>query len=176
MFCKHCGAQINDDASFCDKCGQSIQSADTNPKRGLSNKKIMLAVGIIVVLLLVIIAVPKLSGGSEPAAGNPSVRSEPIVGKWTSPVAINGDIVIPLTEIWSDGYIDIKGSGTYSMCLDGETKVNGTWERYDDEIESDSLVYLLRIEGESGNQLLTYDQEDESLMVLVNDIAIVFQK
>ena len=176
MFCKYCGAQINDDAAVCDKCGQSIQSSDTNPKRGLSNKKIILAAGIIVVLLLVIIAVPKLSGGSEPAAGNPSGSSEPIVGKWTATVAISGDYVIPLSEISSDGYIDIKGSGTYTMCLDDETKVNGTWERYDGEIESDSLVYLLEIEGESGNQLLTYDQEDESLMVLVNDIMIVFEK
>ena len=34
MFCKNCGAKIDDDALFCEKCGTIINrpvSAETNP-------------------------------------------------------------------------------------------------------------------------------------------------
>lgn len=162
MFCKNCGAQINDDAAFCDKCGQSTQAPGTNSKHK-SKRKIILIAGIIAVLIFAISVVPKIFGSAEP-----------IVGKWNTTVAVKDSEVIP---IFSDGYINIKGNGTFSMWLDDDTKYSGTWERYDGSTNSDvGRLYLLEFKDSSGKGMLGFDDEKERVSVMIGDIMIVFKK
>lgn len=60
MFCKKCGTQIADDASFCEKCGSKIKvkSLDQNNKVKEEIQKKPLPLGAIIFALLFIIGIP----------------------------------------------------------------------------------------------------------------------
>lgn len=66
MYCKNCGAQINDDAVFCEKCGSKQESTHAEHKNSGDNlkkhfnsslKKIIMIGGIFIVVFIIISAV-----------------------------------------------------------------------------------------------------------------------
>lgn len=163
MYCKNCGAQINDDAAFCDKCGHNIKASSTNTKPKRKKKGVYIGL-IVVVLIIAVVAVLNMSGSSEP-----------IIGKWNATVSVKDSQVIPITS--SGAYIDIKGNGNFSMCLDDDLSYSGKWEPYNGTLSSDiGIPYTLNFEDSKGKALLCFDEEKERINVMIGDIMIVFEK
>lgn len=49
MFCKNCGNEIKDDATFCDKCGKQVTE---KPKKKVNKKFIIIGIAIAIITLL----------------------------------------------------------------------------------------------------------------------------
>lgn len=163
MFCKNCGAQISDDAAFCDKCGQNIKASSTSTKPKRKKKGIFIGL-LAVVLVILAIAVLEMSGSSEP-----------IVGKWNATVSVKDSEVIPIVS--SKAYINVKGNGTFYMWFDDDLSYSGEWEPYNGPLSSDvGTPYTLNFEDSKGKGLLVFDNEKERINVMMGDIMIVFEK
>ena len=164
MFCKNCGSQLPNDATFCSKCGQEIQTSDVNKSKKPRKKKALLVVGIIMGLFLVFTIVPNMFGNSDP-----------IVGKWRAIAFAQDEDVIPVLE---DGYIDIKGNGILSMRFDEDTIFSGTWKRDEGTLSTDSGIQYIpySVEFTDTTGILLFNYEENRIFVIINDITTVFEK
>ena len=79
MYCKKCGASLDDDALFCSSCGQKVQeSTQTIVKNaGQTNKKAPRWIGIVLCAVLAIVVLGSLGGSTSKTSGynSASVKS-----------------------------------------------------------------------------------------------------
>ena len=79
MYCKKCGAPLDDDALFCSSCGQKVQeSTQTVAKNvGQTNKKTPRWIGIVLCAVLVIVVLGSLGESTSKTSGynSASVKS-----------------------------------------------------------------------------------------------------
>jgi len=169
MYCRHCGKETIDQASFCSACGTQISEANgpqsgsklakTTPHRGLSRKWILISVPL--VILVVIILFISFSGRQEGPRGRKN--------------AINSSGSIPLLHDENIGFsLD---------TVDGYTALNTRIPRHDCDIrtfEDKNPYFTLKksLDDKFGNgtrgsfiifdYLHWKDQENKNLYLILN--------
>lgn len=74
-YCRKCGCELRDDAAFCDKCGEKVETVDENKEELIDKKKkgsnrtgdfIKVCLGGIVILLAIIWYIDLISDNKQP--------------------------------------------------------------------------------------------------------------
>lgn len=108
MYCKNCGADIQDGANFCQNCGQKLSSQTPDLQQTYNNntivkknnkKKKTIIISIVSVVVVIIIAlislVAVLLSGDNQNRGFISNNSNSIIGTWVND---NSEICFTFTE------------------------------------------------------------------------------
>ena len=169
MFCQKCGNELKDDATFCNKCGAKVDSANHNISVSQeSNKKPSpMMIGIIVVAVLLILIVfwnkrktnENIQGGEAQSENEGVTQLEPydeIIGDWV----YSRDIIAYIDEngityegIIKDNGLNGNGDWTPRYCSRENTSV-GQVEGKQAVIDNVNNIALVRSFGDSGVEII----------------------
>lgn len=152
MFCKNCGSNVKDGASFCPQCGSSISvatplaggwnpqglqttaySVETERKASTSSRKFLPVLGIVLAVIAVVAVVTVVGiavvvkivavGANAFRTAEEQLQAEyTIVGDWVSPE--DHSLVDVLTNMLAEqGLGDVAGSVVQAMGLDGKGQI-----------------------------------------------------
>lgn len=138
-YCKNCGEEISDGASFCEKCGNLVGQV---PKQKGRKKKLVLAISFGVIMTAVIVGglfATGIIGGKEDVA---QTNSDVIVTQDTP--SVTGDAVKSAEEIEGDEQKDtLGGSNEEDMAWEAfvaykaymDAKINAALEEHNADYE-----------------------------------------
>ncbi|OPX58033.1 MAG: hypothetical protein A4E25_01902 [Methanobacterium sp. PtaB.Bin024] len=155
MYCKNCGYENDDDASFCERCGANLGSATPPQSRnGMSTTNKVLIVVVIILILGIGIAVAMLLTSNAPVANNTSKNTSVVVTdtETTSDTSTDDNTPIlidsgsmsgtdakyddgPFTYEWKTYQIDDENLVMYGTYVAGSKTVKQTvtLKKFDDE-------------------------------------------
>ena len=136
MFCPKCGAEVDNGAKFCPKCGNRLKetkSTDSlirnikvpNLAKTKGNGKILLKFAVPAVLI-VLILVGILSGGSSNKPRGKYVLENPFTGGEAASITIKGNSYTNVNTVW--GFTDkgvIKEVEKWDDCIHYSVELEG---------------------------------------------------
>ncbi|BDZ71454.1 zinc ribbon domain-containing protein [Methanobacterium petrolearium] len=143
MYCKNCGYENDDDASFCERCGANLGSVTSLPaKTGMSTTNKVLIVVVIILILGVGIAVAMLLTSNTPVANNTSNHTSVVVTDTETTSADDDTMILidsgsmsgtdakyddgPFTYEWKTYQIDDENLVMYGTYVAGSKTVKQT--------------------------------------------------
>jgi hypothetical protein len=148
VYCKNCGYENDDDASFCENCGAFLSPYSSSKPSGMSSTNKILIVAVIVLILGVGIAAGVLLTSKAPVNNTTANVTNPVTttNSSTNPVV---PILIDSGNISGDNLWGGRGSFTYS------------WETYQNT--ENNLVIYSKFINPSSTVDNTNNQPDKTL-------------
>ena len=136
MYCRKCGAPIEDTVPVCPSCGIHLAEADAHtildePKHHRSKVNRGLAIAVVFVIIL-------SAGAAALLAGAFSEGRESIVGRWDGMAGSFDDE--PRLMSSREFYLDVKEDKTFNLSI-YTASYDGTWTIVDED-EEDGTLYL----------------------------------
>ena len=157
MFCSRCGAQLDDNASFCPACGQACASSAQVPNKPNQRRALVIvcivAACVIAASVATVVAMAVFGGGSDAAPSGPQGTDAQVVAEADDPSVA----FFPEGMVLSD-----RGVGTYGIdevnwlysykfeTVDGRTRVTIGGEDGEGGIEAYLIGYATQ-EGENSD-------------------------
>lgn len=130
MYCKNCGFENDDDASFCENCGTSLSSVSQNTSGMSKTNKIL------IVVVIVLIA------GIGLAAGMMLTSQAPVANNTTNNTSVNVSEPVTTTTSSSDAngpkLIDSGSTSGVNAQNSNDGPFNYEWKTY--QVDENNLV------------------------------------
>lgn len=148
MYCKKCGAPLDDDALFCSSCGQKVQeSTQTIAKNvGQTNKKTPRWIGIVLCAVLAIVVLGSLGESTSKTSGynSASVKSSYSSSK-SNYSTYSGSVTTPSTDVSTEYQNALTKGLSYAQNLHMSKK--GVYDQltssYGEGFSADAAQYAI---------------------------------
>lgn len=148
MYCKKCGAPLDDDALFCSSCGQKVQeSTQTIAKNvGQTNKKTPRWIGIVLCAVLAIVVLGSLGESTSKTSGYNSASAKSSYSSSKSNYSTySGSVTTPSTDVSTEYQNALTKGLSYAQNLHMSKK--GVYDQltssYGEGFSADAAQYAI---------------------------------